>query len=101
MHGSALRESLLPLLQLSAAWAGGAPPPPKEAEAAATAAQQAALYTLRRAGRLLWSSLAPGSALEASQQLLEPLAAAMVDDVLGKRVSTRLHCVLLLVAAHG
>jgi hypothetical protein len=39
-----------------------------------------------RAGRLLWNNLAPAAALEASQQLLEPLAGMLVADILGKQV---------------
>lgn len=81
---SAAMEAVVPLLQLSAAHAAGKPPPAKEAEATASAARQGALYLLRRAGRLLWGSLAPGVALEASQNLLDPLAGALVGDVLAK-----------------
>jgi hypothetical protein len=64
--------------------------PQKEAEAAASArdkATPAALHTLRRAGKDLWGTLAPGVALEASQQLLDTLAGQLVGDVLKKQVS--------------
>jgi hypothetical protein len=63
--------------------------PQKEAEAAASArdkATPATLYTLRRAGKDLWGTLAPGVALEASQQLLDTLAGQLVGDVLKKQV---------------
>jgi hypothetical protein len=83
---AALRETLLPLLQLSAALASGKPPAAKDAEAAAKTARGGALHTLRRAGRLLWGGLAPGVALDASLRLLEALAGALVADVLAKRV---------------
>lgn len=86
---ASIRQELQPLLQWSAALAAGKPMPPKEAEAAATArdkATPATLYTLRRAGKDLWGTLAPGVALEASQQLLDTLAGLLVGDVLKKQV---------------
>jgi hypothetical protein len=86
---SSIRQELQPLLQWSAALASGKPVPQKEAEAAASArdkATPATLYTLRRAGKDLWGTLAPGVALEASQQLLDTLAGQLVGDVLKKQV---------------
>eukprot|EP00775_Hariotina_reticulata_P007918 gene7918-8114_t len=85
VQNAAIKESLVPLLQLSASFAAGKSRSAKEVDSTATAARQAVLYTLARAGRLLWSSLAPAAALEASQQLLEPLASMLVADVLGKQ----------------
>ncbi|WIA09183.1 hypothetical protein OEZ85_008594 [Tetradesmus obliquus] len=85
---ASIRQELQPLLQWSAALAAGKPMPPKEAEAAAAArdkATPATLYTLRRAGKDLWGTLAPGVALEASQQLLDTLAGLLVGDVLKKQ----------------
>jgi hypothetical protein len=86
---ASIRQELQPLLQWSAALATGKALPPKEAEAAASAKDKAApatLYTLRRAGKELWGTLAPGVALEASQQLLDTLAGQLVGDVLKKQV---------------
>jgi hypothetical protein len=41
------------------------------------------LYTLERAGRLVWPTLPPGEALDFSARLLGPLFKALSDDVLG------------------
>jgi hypothetical protein len=40
------------------------------------------LYTLERAGRLLWPTLPPGEALEFSSRLLGPLSKALSEDIL-------------------
>ncbi|KAF6266527.1 hypothetical protein COO60DRAFT_1654215 [Scenedesmus sp. NREL 46B-D3] len=85
---SSVKQELQPLLHWSAALAAGKPRPQKEAEAAASArdkATAATLYTLRRAGKELWGTLAPGAALEAGQQLVDTLAGQLVGDVLKKQ----------------
>jgi hypothetical protein len=41
------------------------------------------LYTLERAGRLVWPTLPPGEALDFSARLLGPLFKALSDDILG------------------
>eukprot|EP00878_Enallax_costatus_P008594 GHUV01008985.1.p1 GENE.GHUV01008985.1~~GHUV01008985.1.p1 ORF type:complete len:754 (+),score=301.21 GHUV01008985.1:377-2638(+) len=85
VQAAAMRDALAPVLQLSASLASGKPASGKEAQAAASSAQKGALYTLRRAGKLLWSCLAPTAALEASTQLLEELGGLLVQDVLARK----------------
>lgn len=86
-------EQVQPLLQASAALSAGgsaaAKPKGGDAEGAAGAALERVLYLLTRAGRLLWGHMAPASALEASQALVEPLAGEVVQDILSKRVRPR------------
>jgi hypothetical protein len=86
---SAVLEELQPLLQASAALAAGKAPAPsggKQADTNPGAAVERVLYLLQRAGRLLWGHMAPAAALEASQALLDPVAAEVVNDILHKKV---------------
>jgi len=48
VQNAAVKEVLVPLLQLSASFAAGKSPGAKEVESTATAARQAVLYTLGR-----------------------------------------------------
>ncbi len=88
---SALSEPLAQLLPLAAAAAAisargarGAPAAPDAADGAASPdrAIKQLLYTLERAGRLVWPTLPPGEALEFSARLLAPLFKALSDDIL-------------------
>ena len=54
----------------------------RDAAASATRAVKAVLYTLERAGRLVWPALPPGEALDFSARLLAPLFRALCDGVL-------------------
>lgn len=101
VQAAAMRDALAPVLQLSASLAAGRPTSAKDAQAAAAGAQKGALYTLRRAGKLLWGCLAPCVALEASIQLLEELGGMLVHEVLARKVSTIIGHKLNLQAATG
>lgn len=76
------------LLQQSSELAARGSKAAKQADSkdAAAAASKRVLYTLQQAGGQLWGYLAPGVALEGSQQLVEHVAGEVLRDVLGKRV---------------
>lgn len=87
-----LNEHLQPLLERSAALSspssgassrGG--PQGQEGKDPAASATRRVLHTLGHAGQLLWPYLAPGIALEASQQLVEHVAGVVLADVLRKK----------------
>lgn len=86
----ALQTDLQQLLQQSAELASRGSRAAKQAEGkdAATLASKRVLYTLQQAGGQLWGYLAPGVALEGSQQLVEHVAGEVLRDVLSKRVSS-------------
>lgn len=86
VQAAAVRDALAPVLGLSASLHPGKPTTSKEAQSSASSAQHGALYTLRRVGKLWWSCLAPGVALEASKQLLDDLAGTLVHDILARKV---------------
>lgn len=96
----ALQADLQQLLQQSAELASRGSRAAKQAEGkdAAAAAAKRVLYTLQQAGGQLWGYLAPGVALEGSQQLVEHVAGEVLRDVLGKKVRSRRVC---LEAATG
>jgi hypothetical protein len=86
---ASLNEHLQPLLEHSAALgSAGSKSASKgdEAKESAAAARRRVLHTLGRAGQLLWPHLTPGTALEASQQLVEHVATVVLSDVLRKKV---------------
>lgn len=87
----ALQTDLQQLLQQSAELAsrGGRAAKQAEGKDAAAGAAKRVLYTLQQAGGQLWGYLAPGVALEGSQQLVEHVAGEVLRDVLSKKVSIR------------
>lgn len=87
---ASLNEHLQPLLEHSAALAsagvGKSAGKGDEGKDSAAAARRRVLHTLGHAGQLLWPHLAPGVALEASQQLVEHVASVVLGDVLHRKV---------------
>lgn len=92
-----LSEPLQQLLPLSAAASAALAPSGRRGRAAPTTAPadgaagergvpdraiKQVLYTLERAGRLVWPTLPPGEALEFSARLLGPLFEALSADIL-------------------